>query len=44
MKQYKSIGDSSTGDRRQKDSGTKEARWDADITFFYLWITTGLQK
>ena len=27
-------------DRLQKDSGTIQARWDVDITFFHLWITT----
>ena len=28
------------GDRLPKDSGTIQARWDADITFFHIWITT----
>ena len=36
MKQNISAGDSTTDDRRQKDSGTIQARWDVDITFFYL--------
>ena len=39
-----STGDSSIGERRQKDSDTLQTRWDADITLFYLWLTTGWQK
>ena len=30
MKQNITTGDSSTGDRRQKDSGTIQARWDVE--------------
>ena len=44
MKQDISTGASSAGDRRQKDSSAIQARWDVDITFFYIWITTGWQK